>query len=74
MIYKKLQEAITAMGYSLEQFACRCGIETGYFTRTLEAGADFTAEEYWAMALCLGIANNAEAQDVLFFEDDCCVQ
>lgn len=70
MRYNKLREVITEEGYSSEAFARCCGIEPGYFVRVLGSGDDFAPEEYWAMALRLGIAGSAEAQDELFFEDE----
>lgn len=70
MRYAKLRKVITECGWTLGEFAARCGIEAGYFSRTLVSGEDFTPEEFWSIACQLGIASNVVAQDELFFEDD----
>ena len=67
MRYAKLVDAILADGYSLGHFAEVCGIEEDYFTQMLGTDEDFTPDEFWAIAMGLGIAGSAEAQDALFF-------
>lgn len=68
--YARLRKVITECGWTLGEFAVRCGIEAGYFSRTLANGEDFTPEEFWSISCQLGIASNVVAQDELFFEDD----
>lgn len=67
MRYEKLVRAIQEEGYSLEHFAHKCGIDEDYFVAMLGSDDDFEPEEFWDIAAVLGIGNNVEAQDELFF-------
>ena len=67
MRYEKLTQAIYEEGYSLSHFAEVCGIEEDYFVEMLGSDEDFTPDEFWSIAIGLGITSSAEAQDELFF-------